>query len=187
MKRARKVIALILCAAVLMAVSVMGTLAYLTSQAKVENTFTVGSVGIKMVEHDAENKEVQGNSYKLIPGSTYTKDPTITVDAGSEDCYLFVDVQNNISQYIDIAMAGGWINLQGTIWYQIYDGSNAAFPVFANNSFTVKTDADAVAGWSDITADNSKIIVTAYAIQLEGFENKPSEAWGALTNQLGIQ
>ncbi len=30
----------------------------------------------------------QKNAYKLIPGKTYTKDPTVTVKAGSEECYV---------------------------------------------------------------------------------------------------
>ena len=185
MKRARKVIALVLCAVVLMAASVVGTLAYLTSTATVENTFTVGKVSITLRETDTdEDGSTVANTYKLIPGSTYTKDPTITVDSASETCYLFVDVQNSIADYIDIAMADGWTKLNGTVWYCEYtQGDSNTFPVFKDNSFVVKTNADAVNGWSDINAESSKIIVTAYAIQKENMTDA-TDAWAKLTAQL---
>lgn len=97
-------------AALLVGTSVFGTMAYLTSTQSVTNTFTVGKVAITLDEADvdlmgrvpdgqvlADLSRVQTNAYKLIPGSTYIKDPTIHVDADSEDCYLFVKVSNGIS------------------------------------------------------------------------------------------
>ena len=35
------------------------------------------------------------NSYKLMPGTTYTKDPTVTVKAGSEESYVRMKVTFN--------------------------------------------------------------------------------------------
>lgn len=77
-------------------ISVMGTLAYLTDSESVTNTFTVGQVDIVLDEADVdENGEiiegsdrVKENKYHLIPGQNYTKDPTITVQANSEDSYI---------------------------------------------------------------------------------------------------
>lgn len=39
---------------------------------------------------------VKANTYKLLPGCTYVKDPTVTVKAGSEETYIrmFVKVEN---------------------------------------------------------------------------------------------
>ena len=93
--------------------SVFATLAYLTAGDTVKNTFTVGNITIDLNEakvdeygnpvyktdEDGEfildeegNKiledRVDGNKYKLVPNREYTKDPTITVDKMSEDCYL---------------------------------------------------------------------------------------------------
>ena len=76
----------------------MGTLAYLTSSDKVENTFTVGKVAITLDEAKVDEKgqaiqdadRVKTNDYKLIPGIDVDKDPTVTVKAGSEDCYVRV-------------------------------------------------------------------------------------------------
>ena len=102
MKTKSKALLLTLCAVLLVAASVLGTMAYLTSTAKVENTFTVGKVEIKLDETDVTNPtgpRVQANSYKLMPGTTYTKDPTVTVLKGSEDSYVRMKVTfNNASK-----------------------------------------------------------------------------------------
>ncbi len=98
MKTKSKALLLTLCAVLLVAASVLGTMAYLTSTAKVENTFTVGKVEIKLDETDVTNPtgpRVQANSYKLMPGNTYTKDPTVTVKAGSEESYVRMKVTFN--------------------------------------------------------------------------------------------
>ena len=108
-KKAKKVVALLLCAVLLVVGSVTGTMAYLTSKATVTNTFTVGKVAITLDEAKvnaygepvdasdnvvilADAPRVAANEYKLVPGHTYVKDPVIHVAAGSEACYLFVKI-----------------------------------------------------------------------------------------------
>ena len=98
MKTKSKALLLTLCAVLLIAASVLGTMAYLTSTDTVTNTFTVGKVEIKLDETDVTNptgSRVQANSYKLMPGTTYTKDPTVTVKAGSEESYVRMKVTFN--------------------------------------------------------------------------------------------
>lgn len=79
--------------------SVFATLAYLTAGDTVKNTFTVGNITIDLeetivdeygnvVEGTGAGTTGVGNEYKLVPNREYTKDPTITVDKMSEDCYL---------------------------------------------------------------------------------------------------
>lgn len=108
MKSTHKALLLTLCAALLVAASVFGTLAYLTSTDEVVNTFTVGKVELKLDEAavkedgtyaDAEkghDARVDGNDYHLLPGHTYIKDPTVTVIKDSEDAYvrMIVEVKN---------------------------------------------------------------------------------------------
>ena len=55
MKTKSKALLLTLCAVLLVAASVLGTMAYLTSTAKVENTFTIGKVEITLDETDVTN------------------------------------------------------------------------------------------------------------------------------------
>lgn len=98
MKTKSKALLLTLCAVLLVAASVLGTMAYLTSTDTVTNTFTVGKVEITLDETDVTNPNgprVKANSYKLMPGTTYTKDPTVTVLKGSEDSYVRMKVTFN--------------------------------------------------------------------------------------------
>lgn len=98
MKTKSKALLLTLCAVLLVAASVLGTMAYLTSTDTVTNTFTVGKVEIKLDETDVTDPNgprVKANSYKLMPGTTYTKDPTVTVLNGSEASYVRMKVTFN--------------------------------------------------------------------------------------------
>ena len=78
-----KALLVVACALLLVAASVFGTMAYLTSTDTVTNTFTVGKVAIKLDEAKVnpdgslvENADrVKANSYKLLPGHIYNKDP----------------------------------------------------------------------------------------------------------------
>lgn len=106
MRKAKKTVLAAACAAALVAGSIAGTMAYLTSKDEVKNTFTVGQVEISLDEAKVDEKgqpvdkdgevvknlaaaeRVTGNSYKLIPGHKYTKDPTLTVLKGSEESYV---------------------------------------------------------------------------------------------------
>ena len=114
MKTAKKAMLMTLCAIILVVATVFGTMAYLTSTDTVENTFTVGNVAIKLDEAKvgtdgkaltgADATRVKENSYKLLPGHTYTKDPTIHVDAASEDCFIRAKVTlTNAKEWIAIA------------------------------------------------------------------------------------
>lgn len=104
MKKAKKALLLVLCAALLVSASVMGTVAYLTSQDEVVNSFTVGQVKISLDEAPVDTNgdettgaRVQTNRYKLLPGHEYDKDPTVHVTKGSEDCYvrMFVTITHD--------------------------------------------------------------------------------------------
>lgn len=96
MKKMYKKLLCALCVIALVAVSVMGTLAYLVDEEEVVNTFTVGDVDITLDEAEVDENgvpvqgadRVTGNEYHLIPGQTYVKDPTVTVAAGSEEAYV---------------------------------------------------------------------------------------------------
>ena len=79
----KKSLALLLAIAIVVVGVVAGTLAWLTDKtAPVTNTFTTSDIDIDLTETEAE--------YKMIPGWSIDKDPTVTVKAGSEACYLFV-------------------------------------------------------------------------------------------------
>ena len=103
---------------VLVAVCIVGgTLAWLTAAAPaVTNTFTTSDVDITLEE--SENLDL-----KMIPGYTITKDPKVTVIAGSEKCYLFVKLEKsaNFDQFMTYTVDTDWTALEGeeNIYYQI--------------------------------------------------------------------
>ncbi len=108
-KTKTKALLMSLCAVLLVAASVLGTMAYLTDSKDVKNTFTVGNVSIDLDEAKVNTDgtvvtgadRVKTNSYKLLPGHTYTKDPTVTVLAPSVESYVRMKVTfNKASQII---------------------------------------------------------------------------------------
>lgn len=127
----KKTIAIIMVAVLLMAASVMGTLAYLTAKTDaVKNTFTVGKVEIELdeAEVDAYGKMVEGakrvtkNDYKLIPGHTYIKDPVVTVKSGSEASYIKMTVTFSKANELDDIFAPNGAEL--TSIFNGYVGAN---------------------------------------------------------------
>ena len=189
-KTMKKIVALGSGAALLVSASVMGTMAYLTSQTKtVTNTFTVGNVVITLDEApvDADGDKTTGNrvmenSYKLMPGHDYDKDPTVHVDAESEDAWLFVKVVDEIVNIQDTTTvaeqmyANGWTLVNGESNVYAYEaivtGGND-YVVF--ETFKIKGDVknDELAAY-----DGKTITVEAFAVQADGFGTS-DEAWTA--------
>ena len=196
MKKTSKALLLSLCAVLLVTASVLGTMAYLTSQDQVVNTFTVGNVAITLDEKDVdnstpgENDRDKANAYKLMPGHNYEKDPIVHVDANSEDCYLFVKVVNkiaNIEAEKTVAQQmteKGWVAVDAANGIYVYttDKTNPAvvtkesnITVFENFTIAGNVDNTTLATYADKT-----ITVNAYAIQADGFAGKTaSEIWAA--------
>lgn len=119
MKRRTKALLLSFSAVLLVVASVLGTMAYLTDKDSVVNTFTVGQVKLKLdeakvddngdpvdkdgnkVDDLADAERVKANNYHLLPGHTYTKDPTVTVLAGSEKSYVRMMVTVKFEKALD--------------------------------------------------------------------------------------
>lgn len=152
MKTRSKALLLTLCAVLLVTASVLGTLAFLTSTDKVENTFTVGSVKIALDEAKvttdgtpvAGAARVKANEYHLLPGHTYTKDPTVTVKKGSESSYVRLKVTfNNAADIIALCTDPEFAEDGPT-------GVENAFPLIRMVNFV---EANA-AKWDGIIPDN---------------------------------
>lgn len=201
MKSGKKALLLALCAVLLVAATVMGTMAYLTATDTVTNTFTIGKVTIKLDEAKVDSDgtpvkdadRVKTNEYHLMPGHSYTKDPTVHVVGGSEDSYIFVKVENGIAAFeaatstgeggyktiADQIKANEWIELEGVagVYYKVYTKSATDVDLKVFESFKIADDANGKDGWNGINA-NTKVIVTAYAVQQDGFDTA-KDAWTA--------
>ena len=187
MKKKIVSVCLVVC---LLATAIIGTtLAYFTDEKTVTNTFSSGNVTITLDEapvgldgQATTGDRVTTNDYKLYPGKEYDKDPTITVADGSEDCYLFVKVVNGLA---DLEAAGdttiakqmeknGWtlVDDETNVYMQsgIYSAEQKAV-VF--ETFTIDTAETATT-----LAGATNIVITAYAVQAEGFASA-QDAWDA--------
>ena len=157
--------------------SVGGTIAWLTAQTgEVVNTFTVGNIDITLAETTTD--------YKMVPGNTIAKDPTVTVKAGSEDCYLFVKVEKspNFDTFLTYTMAEGWTELTAGsgIYYRVVLATDTTktFSVLKDDQVTVKNTVtkaqmDAI---KNGTASAPTLTFTAYACQSANVANAAT-AW----------
>ena len=208
-----KALLVVACALLLVAASVFGTMAYLTSTDTVTNTFTVGKVAIKLDEAkvDADGKpvanaeRVKENSYKLLPGHTYNKDPMVTVLSGSESSYVKMTVTFSKASALDAIFAptgaeltsifngydaANWIYKGNTkdaaadtrtyeFWYKETVGASTA-DVALDALFDSITVPGTITGEQLATIADMTITVNAYAIQADGFADADA-AWKAFT------
>ena len=208
--RKLKKAALLLCSAVLLVcISIGATVAYLTSSKTVTNTFTVGKVEIKLDEavvdangNDLGTRTEQGNAnYKLLPGHTYTKDPTVTVLKGSESCYVKMTVTFTKADELDAIFDPNGATL--TSIFNGYDSTNWTYKGNAEDTsantrtyefwykeavaapdgnvaldalFDSITVPGTITNAQLATIDGMTITVNAYAIQADGFSTA-DDAW----------
>lgn len=219
-----KVLLLAVTAVALVVVSIMGTMAYLTSSAAVANSFSIGNVGIQMFEsyvtpdgekvnsQEGENgtrKTSSGNVYNLVPAKTYVKDPTIYVDAASEESFLFLKIRNDIRAIEDQTntmrsqlIRNGWVehhtNQNVIVYvYKYTIGANGTavesdgttpmteIPVFTEFTIAANADTSKYGG--------ARVSLVAYAIQCSGFaDDDPGmadaktaidKAWAAIVQE----
>ena len=211
MKRSKPLV-LALCAVLLVVGTILGTVAYLQDTASVVNTFTVGNVHLKLDEAVVDEKgeptggrTETGNAYHLLPGETYTKDPTVTVLKGSEESYVRMMLTLNCASELDAIFAPN-----GAVLTEIFKGYDATkwtyVDVTRENDNTItyefryfetveaEDNADLVldALFDTVTVPNTmtgdqlatiadlEITVEAHAIQATGFANA-DEAWVAFS------
>ena len=211
MKTRSKALLLTLCAVVLVIATVFGTMAYLTSTDEVTNTFTVGQVKIKLDEAKANTdgslvanaERVKANSYKLLPGHTYNKDPMVTVLSGSESSYIKMTVTFSKAKELDAIF-----DPNGATLTNIFNGYDAANWIYKGNTENASANTRTYEFWyketvaapdADValdalfdsitvpgnltnaqlaTIEGMTITVNAYAIQADGFANADA-AWAA--------
>lgn len=194
MKKAKKALAMLLCAALLVGGTIAGTVAYLTAKTgPVTNTFTAGNVAITLDEEKlgttTGERTTTGNAYHLIPGETYKKDPTVHVAANSETSWLFVEVNNGLEGY-EVATGNdktiaeqikknGWELVSGTtnVYSQKFVKDSAKLDYVVFSEFTINSNQVLGQPWSDVASKN--ITVTAYAVQASNGNGEftAAQAW----------
>lgn len=217
-KNTRNRILLTAVAALLLVVmSVAGTMAYLVANTpKVENTFTTSDIGLILKEHPlkitdgkTDGKTIDKNAtpvdavteYKMVPGDTLQKDPFVTVDANSVDCWVFVEIletyntlpSNSEKKYINYDVdTTSWTKLDGvepktkgaTVYY--YSANDAT--VKAGETKYILDDNQVIVDTAvleiDMTAANTnkpQLTFYAYAIQKANV-NDAATAWSYIVS-----
>lgn len=147
----KKALMVVLSLVLVACLSIGGTVAYLSSTAKVSNNIAVGSIAITMDETKVTEdgkavspaERVVSNDYRIMPGSEYVKDPTVHVDDDSADCYVYVKVENPLKPIIKsnetrrggydtienqmaekVKVGGSWIPQWEATWQLVDDTDN---------------------------------------------------------------
>ena len=187
MKKLMKIVAILACAAILVAGSVAGTFAYLAMKTEsVANTFTVGNINITL-----ENTTPSNANTKMVPGQTVAYEATVTVVAESEACWLFVKIDQaaNFAEFFDAySVADGWTVLDGQagVYYRAVSesDSNQGFYVIKDNQLKANKDTGKAAYDSLQETTKPTLTITAYAIQQVGF-NTAAAAWNQVKDLSG--
>ena len=179
----KRTIALLLALVLVLGAAIGGTIAWLTSATQtIENTFTVGDVAITLTETwntDSDDADTIADSWsaKMIPGTTYTKDPVVAVTSDTNvDCYLLVKFEetDNPDTYLNytstLTTANGWTKGDGTdipsnVWYREVKTTDTVKSWHLLEGDEVTVDATAVTKSNMTDAAKAKLTYTAYAVQ----------------------
>lgn len=200
-----KALALTLAVMLVIGCAVGGTLAWLTDKTdEVKNTFATSDVDIDLTESEAVKNEETGSyekGFQIVPGCDITKDPKVTVNPGSEKCYVFVKVaeanwpaakeDDGTTLKVKYEIADGWTELTAAApddgSYKVYyreqsaiaeNGNKVTYSVLTNDVVTVSGSLTKTE-MKNITT-NPTLTFTAYACQFakSNTENfTPIDAW----------
>ncbi len=197
----KKKLLIALAIVLVVAMSVTGTLAYLTANTgAVTNTFTVGKVfdeedsdthkNFELLEHGITGKpgeytltaeEVSGNEYTVMPGVNIPKDPFVRVNSPvGVDVYLFVEVVDGTGEQLTVTVdSAKWTKLAGVTGTHGGDVYTLASGRLAAGS---TLDATYILANNEIAVANATIVnpgrVTfyGYLIQAAGFTSAEDAA-----------
>lgn len=186
-----KSIAMVMATIMLVIGLVSGTLAWLTAKSdEVTNTFTSSNINVTLTE-------TTGTEYKMIPGYDIKKNPKATVVTGSEDCFLFVKIEesSNFDTYLTYEIADGWTKLTGdgitdVVYYRVTKNNpgtgeskiGETYSVLKGDKVTVKEDVTKAQMNAVSETDKPTLKFTAYASQLHKNANENFDAVAAWKN-----
>lgn len=178
-----KIAALIAAIVLVIGCTAGGTVAWLVSKpAAITNVFTVGNINATLTE----TAKTETTEFKIVPGVNITKNPVATVEAKSEDCYLFVKLteenwptpteKGSGTRKVKYEIKDDWTKLEDGVYYRVVtkQDTDQSFHVLKDDKVTVsntltKEEANAIAG-------TPKLTVAVYAVQKACIDT-PAEAW----------
>lgn len=178
MKNIKKALASILAVVVIVA-TLSTTWAWLSSKSEqVTNTFAGGAITVTLDEAQVDpngkkipdGERVIANNYKYVAGSILDKDPTPTILKGSEKCYVFLCVENELNElFTTNTDAVSWISVgekDGKTLYIYKDIIDAADEDVVLNPIFTQVTVSGDLTQDDVASLGEKMLnVTAYAVQ----------------------
>ncbi len=189
-RRASAKMLVLMVATVMLVVGIVGTsLAWLmASTDPITNVFTFGQIEITLEETEGSQQPNGDRSFPLTPGQTIDKDPKVTVVAKSENCWLFVKVEeaNDLATFIDYTVDAGWTELTGVAgvyWRSVTKSNNdQVFSVLTDDQVTVKSTV--TSQMLESITDAPTLTFTAYAIQTADAFADAAAAWEEIEDAL---
>lgn len=189
---AKKIVTAGLALVMVAGISVAGTLAYLTAESQEKiNKFTVGGISIELTEPEWSYGDAGA---KIVPGDMVDKDPTVTVQADSENCFVYVGIKNDLK--LDDGTVAGDLNIDTSAWTVVgttsdgtvvyrYIGEKAPdgyVPLATSNTELEKVFTTVTISGTAVNEDNIQqlandtITVQAYAYQADNVEMTNADA-----------
>lgn len=185
----KKVLAMVTALALVAVVGIGATLAYFTDKADIQNVITMGHVDINLtenkVEKDADGEYVpvgeteiteEGLTFEdVVPGQTVPKNPTITVEEDSENCYVRAtvtvesqDIDKDVLDLLTKKLTDQILSTAGSNWtYNDKDGYFYYGSELKAADKAVLFETVTIPGeWDNAVADKSfSIKIAAEAVQ----------------------
>lgn len=183
MRKSQKLMLICLMLTLITVVTVVPTYSWLSSTSQpVVNTFAGGAISIKLDEAlvDTNGQAIEGegaqrvnsNSYKYVAGAVLEKDPTPTVLKGSEECYVFICVENGLNKLFTINYdTQSWLKVAEADGKTVYvystkvDASQSETDIVLNPIFTTVTVSNELTAEDIETLGEKTLSATAYAVQ----------------------
>lgn len=205
-----KVLVAVLALTLALGCVVGGTIAWLTDTPDaIANTFTIGDINISLAggegvfKTDTPNTVSTGTSTTYVPGQVIKANPTITVEKGSEACFLFIHIveDNNTLDNGKVIQWDLWEPSEGETsvkwiavdnhpgyYYRKVDklGDNdAKYEIFKGSKLTVNEDLKKLDIETMKTGGYPTITISAAAVQRENITNNGdtatvTDAWALL-------
>ncbi len=160
------------------------TIAWLvTESGPVINTFAPSNIDITL-------SETNSSTLKMLPGTDLEKDPSVTVDGGSEKCWLFVKIDEDLGSWtaygssfttwLNYSVISEWKPVSGAtgVYYRIVDtsASDQNFHILVGDKVHVENTVTK-SMMDDLYAPAAvypTLEFTAYAVQYENV-NDPAK------------
>jgi len=185
-----KIIALCLVLGLLAVAVVGGTMAYFTDADNADNEFTVGTIGITLLEDTKSTSDYQDwlDNQTILPSETITKAVTVRNDSTTDDAYVRVTIT------VPKELVPNWAENYKNSWDVIstnQDGNNTVYvlgyktPLAAGATTPAclaSVTMDKYLNQADVTASKLQVPVKVEAIQTVGFDTREA-AFAALDAQ----